>query len=69
MFVLAGGYGTRLLGAVSDVPKPMAPINGVPFLKLQLDNWIQQGQNSFVFLLHHQAELIITFLKDFPYGL
>jgi D-glycero-alpha-D-manno-heptose 1-phosphate guanylyltransferase len=64
MFILAGGYGTRLLGAVSDVPKPMAPVNGVPFLKLQLDNWIQQGQKSFVFLLHHQAELIITFLKE-----
>ena len=64
MFVLAGGYGTRLLDAVSDVPKPMAPINGVPFLKLQLDNWIQQGQKSFVFLLHHQAELIIDFLRE-----
>lgn len=30
--VLAGGFGSRLQEVVSDVPKPMAPINSVPFL-------------------------------------
>ena len=30
--VLAGGFGTRLQSVVSDVPKPMAPINNQPFL-------------------------------------
>lgn len=30
--ILAGGFGTRLRSVVSDVPKPMAPIRGVPFL-------------------------------------
>ena len=30
--ILAGGFGTRLKHIVSDVPKPMAPINGTPFL-------------------------------------
>ena len=54
MLVLAGGFGTRLKDAVSDVPKPMAPINGVPLLQLQLDHWIIQGQRSFIFLLYHQ---------------
>ena len=63
MLVLAGGFGTRLSSVVSDVPKAMAPINGVPLLKLQLDNWIMQGQADFVFLLHHRASLIIDFLE------
>jgi len=62
MLVLAGGFGTRLQSVVSSVPKPMAPINGVPLLQLQLDHWINQGQRSFIFLLHHQSEIIIDFL-------
>jgi len=35
--ILAGGLGTRLRGAVPDLPKPMAPIAGRPFLEHQLD--------------------------------
>lgn len=30
--ILAGGLGTRLRGVISDIPKPMAPIEGKPFL-------------------------------------
>ena len=38
--ILAGGFGTRLRSVVSEVPKPMAPINGRPFLELLLDHLI-----------------------------
>ncbi len=38
--ILAGGFGTRLRSVVSDVPKPMAPINGRPFLELLLDHLV-----------------------------
>ena len=62
LLVLAGGFGTRLKSAVSEVPKPLAPINGTPLLQLQLKHWIEQGQRSFIFLLHHQADLIIKLL-------
>ena len=34
--VLAGGFGTRLKHIVSDVPKPMAPVCGKPFLEYVL---------------------------------
>ncbi len=34
--VLAGGAGTRLQSVVSDVPKPMAPVCGKPFLHFLL---------------------------------
>lgn len=64
MIVLAGGFGTRLRSVVADVPKPMAPINGTPFLALQLQQWIAQGQKQFIFSLHHQSEIIIDFLKQ-----
>lgn len=69
LLVLAGGFGTRLQSVVSDVPKALAPVGGVPFLRLQLENWISQGLRSFVFLLHHQSELIIAFLKSEQSGL
>ena len=35
--VLAGGFGTRLRAVVSDVPKPLAPVAGRPFLAWLLD--------------------------------
>jgi D-glycero-alpha-D-manno-heptose 1-phosphate guanylyltransferase len=69
MLVLAGGFGTRLKAAVNDVPKALAPIGDIPFLHLQIENWIKQGVSSFVFLLHHQADLIIKFLQEEREGL
>jgi NDP-sugar pyrophosphorylase family protein len=63
LLVLAGGFGTRLHSVVTEVPKALASVGKVPFLKLQIDNWKTQGINSFVFLLHHQANLVISFLQ------
>jgi NDP-sugar pyrophosphorylase family protein len=69
LLVLAGGFGTRLQSVVSSVPKALAPIGEVPFLHLQVEHWKDQGLQSFVFLLHHQAELIIAFLQSEQQGL
>jgi len=33
IIILAGGFGTRLQSVVKEVPKPMAPIAGKPFLE------------------------------------
>ena len=63
LLVLAGGFGTRLKTAITDVPKALAPIGDVPFLQLQLENWKAQGLRKFTFLLHHQADQIIDFLQ------
>ena len=46
--ILAGGLGTRLKKAVPNLPKPMAPILGRPFLEYQMDYWIGQGVNKFI---------------------
>lgn len=58
--ILAGGLGTRLRDAVPDLPKPMAPINGRPFLELQIDYWINQGIRKFILSVGYKAELIIN---------
>jgi D-glycero-alpha-D-manno-heptose 1-phosphate guanylyltransferase len=46
--ILAGGFGTRLQTVVSDVPKPMAPINNEPFL-----NYV------FAYLKHYHIEHVV----------
>ncbi|MDO8788876.1 MAG: sugar phosphate nucleotidyltransferase [Sulfuritalea sp.] len=57
--VLAGGLGTRLRSTVPDRPKPMAPINGRPFLEHQLDYWIAQGIRRFVVSVCYRHQQII----------
>jgi len=69
LLVLAGGFGTRLQSVVAEVPKALAPVGDVPFLHMQIEHWKNQGLKSFVFLLHHQADLIIDFLRNEQNGL
>lgn len=64
MFVLAGGFGTRLRSVVADVPKPLAPVQNKPFLFYLINNWIDQGVREFIFLLHYEADKIIKFLEN-----
>jgi D-glycero-alpha-D-manno-heptose 1-phosphate guanylyltransferase len=58
--VLAGGLGTRLRGAVPDLPKPMAPVAGRPFLEHLLDYWIAKGVGEFVISIGYKAETITS---------
>ncbi len=64
LFLLAGGFGTRLSSVVKDVPKPLAPIHGRPFLAYLLENYRRQGVNQFVFLVHHKADLMKAFVEQ-----
>ena len=68
LLVLAGGFGTRLKTTVGDVPKALAPVGDLPFLQLQVEHWLEQGLSEFTFLLHHQADQIIDFLKVMQAG-
>lgn len=57
--ILAGGFGTRLRSVVSDVPKPMAPVAGRPFLAYVLDRLKGQGYSHVVLAtgyLHEKVE-------------
>lgn len=58
--ILAGGLGTRLRGVIADIPKPMAPINGRPFLEYQLDYWISQGIREVVLSVGYRRDAIIN---------
>ena len=56
--VLAGGLGTRLRAAVPDLPKPMAPVNGRPFLERLLDYWVAQGVKRLILSVGYRHEAI-----------
>jgi NDP-sugar pyrophosphorylase family protein len=57
-FVLCGGAGTRLRPVLSDRPKSMALISGMPFLQLLLDTLRSQGVDDVILGTGYMAEKI-----------
>ena len=64
LVILAGGFGTRLKSVLNGLPKPMADINGTPFLFYLFQNWINKGFNDFILSLHFESEVIIDFIEN-----
>ena len=64
LVILAGGFGTRLKSVLNGLPKPLADINGQPFLKLLFQNWVKNGFNDFVLCLHYEADKIVEFVNQ-----
>lgn len=64
--ILAGGFGTRLRSAVSDVPKPLAPIGDRPFLALFIDLLARQGVTDIILSVHHDWEKIRDYFNKEP---
>lgn len=64
VLILAGGLGTRLRSVVSDRPKPMADVNGKPFLWYLIDNLINKGYKDFILAVGYKKENIIDYFGD-----
>jgi len=62
--VLAGGLGTRLRGVVPDLPKPLAPVAGRPFLAIVLEQLRAQGFALAVLSVGYRHELIRAAFGD-----
>lgn len=64
--VLAGGFGTRLRRVVSNVPKPMAPIDdaGTPFLAVLLRKIAKEGINKIILSTGYMHEIIEQYFGD-----
>ncbi len=60
--ILAGGFGTRLQSVVSDVPKPLAPIRGRPFVAWLLDAMADQGMRRVVLATGYLGDLVAAAL-------
>jgi D-glycero-alpha-D-manno-heptose 1-phosphate guanylyltransferase len=62
--ILAGGFGTRLQAVISDVPKPMAPINNEPFLNYIFDYLIHFKIEHAVLSTGYLSEKISEYYKN-----
>lgn len=62
--ILAGGFGTRLSHIVSDVPKPMANINGRPFLEYVLNYLKCNGIGHVVLAIGYKGDIIQRYFGD-----
>lgn len=62
--VLAGGFGTRLREVVPDLPKPMAPVAGRPFLEILLSALARKSFTRVVLSLGFMSEKIIAHFGD-----
>jgi len=58
VIVLAGGLGTRLRDVVRDVPKPLAPVAGRPFLAWVLDQLCLENVDHIILATGHMAALV-----------
>jgi D-glycero-alpha-D-manno-heptose 1-phosphate guanylyltransferase len=67
ILILAGGFGTRLRDVVSDVPKPMAPVNKKPFLLHKIEKIRKYLPKNQIYLLtHHMSDIIEEYFKGYP---
>ncbi len=67
--ILAGGLGTRLRKTVPDLPKPMATINGRPFLEILMDYWINQGVTKFILSVGYLHTIITNHFGNIYKGI
>lgn len=67
--ILAGGMGTRLREIVSDLPKPMAPVNGKPFI-FYLLKWLKDYHvDKIILSTGYMAESISDYFGKSFYGI
>lgn len=64
--ILAGGMGTRLREVVSEVPKPLAPVCGHPFLDV-LFSQLQacEGISKVILAVGYKSHLIVSHCEKF----
>lgn len=62
--VLAGGFGTRLRSVVADLPKPMAPVAGRPFLAYVLDRLAEAAFSSVILAVGYRYEAVRSHFGD-----
>jgi len=64
VFLMAGGFGTRLRPLTNDCPKPLLKLGKKPILETILENFISSGFHRFYISTHYLPEKIMNHFGD-----
>ena len=64
VFLMAGGFGTRLRPLTDDTPKPMLKLNNKPILEQTLENFAAAGFRRFFISVHYLPDTIKNHFGD-----
>lgn len=64
VFIMAGGFGTRLRPLTDNCPKPMLKVGNKPILETILDCFLKAGFKNFYFSTHYLPEVITDYFGD-----
>lgn len=64
VFLMAGGFGTRLHPLTHNCPKPLLKVGSKPILELILDSFISAGFHRFFISTHYLPEMIKDHFGD-----
>lgn len=64
VFLMAGGFGTRLRPLTDNCPKPLLKVGDKPILEIVLDSFIKAGFVNFYISTHYMPEMIRSHFGD-----
>lgn len=64
IFLMAGGFGSRLRPLTQNCPKPMLKVGDKPILEIILERFIESGFNRFYISTHYMHQVIEEYFGD-----
>jgi dTDP-glucose pyrophosphorylase/CBS domain-containing protein len=64
VFIMAGGFGTRLSPLTKNVPKPLLKVGSKPILETIIDQFIDYGFHNFYISTHFKPQLFKNHFKN-----
>ncbi len=64
VFIMAGGFGTRLRPLTDNCPKPLLKVGDKPILETIIDSFIANGFHNFYISTHYLPEMIRDYFGD-----
>jgi CBS domain-containing protein len=64
VFLMAGGFGTRLHPLTKETPKPLLKIGSKPILEMIIEKFISYGFHNFYISTHFKSEQIRNYFKN-----